>query len=137
MLARLVNEERTPPTALDVEPDPRRSRSTRTTSPTPASARWNAQLVPMTPPPTTTTSARRGISFAANAASLTLPYRHLQHDVSVRPPSIRAPSSECALVEAAQDSPGGPTVVPSGGWIRPATPDTAHRALEGGRDAPS
>src|SRR6266540_6417010 len=70
MLARLVNEERTPPTALQVEPEPRLSRSMRTTLPTPASARWNAQLVPMTPPPMMTTSASEGIAFRANVASV-------------------------------------------------------------------
>src|SRR6266700_2505797 len=32
MLARFVNEERTPPTALQVEPEPRLSRSMMTTS---------------------------------------------------------------------------------------------------------
>src|SRR6266498_3563613 len=69
MLARLVNEERTPPTALQVEPEPRLSRSMRTTSLTPASARWNAQLVPMTPPPMMTTSALGGTAFSANLAS--------------------------------------------------------------------
>src|SRR6266540_571778 len=72
MLARLVNEERTPPTALQVEPEPRLSRSMRTTSSTPASAKWNAQLVPMTPPPMMTTSALGGIAFGANFASTRL-----------------------------------------------------------------
>src|SRR5262249_41361878 len=53
------NWVRTPPAARDVEPAPSEPRSTKTTS-TPASARWKAALVPITPPPTITTSADAG-----------------------------------------------------------------------------
>src|SRR6266508_5163191 len=60
MLSASENCARTPPAALLVEPAPSSSRSISTTSGTPASARWKAILVPITPPPTTTTLARLG-----------------------------------------------------------------------------
>jgi len=62
MLAALLNEARTPPAALHVDPHASSSFSTRTTSVTPDSARWNATLAPITPPPMTTTDARSGRS---------------------------------------------------------------------------
>ena len=49
------NIARTPPAPFAVEPEPSSARSTRSTSSTPASARWKAMLVPTTPPPTMTT----------------------------------------------------------------------------------
>ena len=67
MFSRSENCVRTPPAALEVEPLPSCARSISTTS-TPASARWKAALVPITPPPTMTTDAdsgrggRRGIT---------------------------------------------------------------------------
>ena len=54
------NVARTPPSGFADDPDPRVSRSSTTTSATPASARWKAMLAPMMPPPTTTTSAAAG-----------------------------------------------------------------------------
>src|SRR4029450_1679933 len=57
MLRGSENCARTPPAALLVEPEASWSRSTRTTSGTPASARWKAMLAPITPPPTTATLA--------------------------------------------------------------------------------
>ena len=60
MLTASENCARTPPAALQVEPDPSSSFSTSTTSRTPDAARWYAALSPMTPPPITTTSARDG-----------------------------------------------------------------------------
>src|SRR3954468_16357665 len=59
MLSGSENCALTPPAALDVDPPASWPRSSSAT-PTPASARWKAALVPMTPPPTTTTSARAG-----------------------------------------------------------------------------
>src|SRR4051794_30934945 len=59
MFSGSENCARTPPAALDVDPPASSARSRSSTS-TPASARWNAVLVPITPPPTTTTSARAG-----------------------------------------------------------------------------
>src|SRR5690606_23329432 len=48
------------PAACQVVPDVRRSRSSKTTSVQPISARWYATEHPITPPPTTTTCARSG-----------------------------------------------------------------------------
>ena len=59
MFSGSENWARMPPAARLVEPDASSIRSSRQTS-TPASARWNATLVPITPPPTTTTSAPLG-----------------------------------------------------------------------------
>ena len=56
-LSSSENIARTPPAPRPVEPEPSSPRSHSSTS-TPASARWNAMLVPITPPPTITTSAR-------------------------------------------------------------------------------
>src|SRR3954453_3051912 len=60
MLISSENWSRTPPADFDVDPHDNSSASSSTTSVTPASARWNAALVPITPPPTITTSARSG-----------------------------------------------------------------------------
>src|SRR3954462_9242210 len=60
MLISSENCSRTPPADFDVDPHDNSSASSSTTSVTPASARWNAALVPITPPPTITTSARSG-----------------------------------------------------------------------------
>src|SRR3954464_14189046 len=60
MLVSSENCSRTPPADLDVEPHDNSSASSSTTSATPASARWNAALEPITPPPMITTSARSG-----------------------------------------------------------------------------
>ena len=62
MLSSSENCARTPPAARLVEPEASESRSINSTSRIPASARWNAMLVPMAPPPTTTASACPGIS---------------------------------------------------------------------------
>src|SRR5688572_24849643 len=62
MFSSSENWARTPPAALQVEPEPSSSLSTTTTSRTPASARWKATDVPITPPPMTTTSAWLGSS---------------------------------------------------------------------------
>ncbi len=53
------NCARTPPAAREVEPLASSARSSSSTS-TPASARWNAALHPITPPPTITTEADSG-----------------------------------------------------------------------------
>src|SRR5215210_2589685 len=60
------NIARTPPAPLAVEPEPSSPRSTSTTSSTPRSARWNAMLVPFTPPPTMTTLAFISVSTLGN-----------------------------------------------------------------------
>src|SRR5215210_3372259 len=52
-----ANCARTPPADLLVEPAPGASRSTRTTSVMPSSARCQTVLAPIAPPPMTTTSA--------------------------------------------------------------------------------
>src|SRR3954471_8763711 len=52
-----ANCVRIPPADLLVEPEPSVSRSSRTTSVIPSSARCHATLAPTAPPPTTTTSA--------------------------------------------------------------------------------
>jgi hypothetical protein len=70
MLAALLKEARTPPAALHVDPHASSSLSTRTTSVTPDSARWNAMLVPITPPPTTTTDACSGRSLLMSPSAL-------------------------------------------------------------------
>ena len=58
------------PRPSPVEPEPSSARSTSSTSSTPASARWKAMLVPITPPPTITTEARSiGIGTLRNAES--------------------------------------------------------------------
>src|SRR6516165_2357151 len=59
MLRGSENWVRKPPAARLVDPEESDSRSSRHTS-TPASARWNAMLVPTAPPPTTTTFALAG-----------------------------------------------------------------------------
>ena len=52
-----------------VEPEASASRSTSSTSGTPASARWKAMLAPMTPPPMTTTGADAGSAAAVTPAA--------------------------------------------------------------------
>ena len=58
MFSSSENWARKPPAARTVEPLPSSACSSRSTSPAPASARWNAALVPTTPPPMITTDAR-------------------------------------------------------------------------------
>src|SRR6476646_2744730 len=58
MFSSSENWARNPPAARTVEPLPSSACSSSRTSETPASARWNAALVPTTPPPTITTDAR-------------------------------------------------------------------------------
>ena len=60
MFSSSENCARTPPAARLVEPDASCAALEQQDVPTPASARWNAALVPMTPPPTMTTDARGG-----------------------------------------------------------------------------
>ena len=60
MLISSENCSRTPPADFDVDPHDNWSASSSNTSVTPASARWNAALAPITPPPMITTSARSG-----------------------------------------------------------------------------
>jgi hypothetical protein len=62
MFTASENWARTPPAALQVEPDPSSLCSTRTTPRTPDRARWYAELRPMMPPPMTTTDADLGKS---------------------------------------------------------------------------
>jgi hypothetical protein len=69
MLTGSENCARTPPAARLVEPEASASRSTSSTSATPASARWKAMLAPMTPPPTTTTEADAGSGEAVTPAA--------------------------------------------------------------------
>ncbi|WP_239012509.1 hypothetical protein [Streptomyces sioyaensis] len=54
------NWARTPPIGLPELPPPSSPRSMTTIRRTPASARWKAMLVPITPPPMITTSAVDG-----------------------------------------------------------------------------
>jgi hypothetical protein len=68
MFAALLNDARTPPAALLVEPEASSFISSSTTSAIPASARWNAMLVPITPPPTTTIDARLGTMEVTGAS---------------------------------------------------------------------
>src|SRR5688572_10404424 len=60
MLTGSENCARTPPAALQVEPDPRAPASSSTTSRTPARASAWAELRPVMPPPMTTTEAEDG-----------------------------------------------------------------------------
>src|SRR5882762_5563954 len=59
------------PAACHVVPEVSRSRSSRTMSFQPITARWYATEVPMTPPPTTTTRAWAGMLAGGELAAVT------------------------------------------------------------------
>jgi hypothetical protein len=60
MLSGSENWARSPPIGLPELPEPSSQRSMTTMLFTPASAKWNAMLAPITPPPMITTSAAGG-----------------------------------------------------------------------------
>src|SRR5205085_4497330 len=86
------NCARTPPAAREVDPLASAARSKSTTS-TPASARWNAALVPITPPPTITADADLGRGANCRAIVILPHWRGCRQ--ATRPPRRRLAHRRC------------------------------------------